>query len=70
MIEIFNVAPSGDVNGSVEAILDTLSTYRSDLCQLEVVSHGVGEVTEHDIQLAETFKGEKHDQSHKQKSFF
>ena len=55
--------PPGDVNGSVEAILDTLSTYRSDLCDLEVVSHGVGEVTEHDIQLAETFKGEKHCQT-------
>ena len=49
---------SGDVNGSVEAILDTLATYKSDLCRLDVISHGVGDVNEHDIQMAEAFDGE------------
>ena len=48
---------TGDVHGSIEAILDTLSTFDSKLCKLDLVSHGVGEVTEHDIQMAEAFNG-------------
>ncbi|GLH05257.1 Translation factor GUF1 homolog, mitochondrial [Gryllus bimaculatus] len=49
----------GDVDGSVEAILDVLETYNSnDDCQLSVIHYGVGQVTENDIELAETFGGE------------
>ncbi|KAG8235274.1 hypothetical protein J437_LFUL014274 [Ladona fulva] len=48
----------GDVNGSVEAILDVLDTYdsakNSDL-QLDLVHYGVGEVIESDLELAEPF---------------
>ncbi|KAK7874382.1 hypothetical protein R5R35_007843 [Gryllus longicercus] len=46
----------GDVDGSVEAILDVLETYNfNDDCQLSVIHYGVGQVTENDIELAETF---------------
>lgn len=46
-----------DVQGSLEAILDSLNTYDSNMCKLDIVSHGVGDVTEHDIQMAEMFNG-------------
>lgn len=47
----------GDVDGSVEAILDILDSYRSPQCQLHLLSFGVGIVTEQDVEMAETFKG-------------
>lgn len=46
-----------DVDGTLEAILDTLSTYTSQLCKLDLVHFGVGAVTENDVELAETFNG-------------
>lgn len=47
----------GDVNGSVEAILDVLDTYTcSDKCRINIVHYGVGEISESDIELARTFK--------------
>lgn len=49
---------SGDVDGSVEAILDVLDTYNSNSqCKLDVVHYGVGNVNENDIELAEIFDG-------------
>lgn len=49
---------AGDVHGSVEAILDVVSTYKShEACRLDVIHSGVGSVTESDIDLAETFEG-------------
>ena len=48
---------SADVNGSLEAILDAIKTYKSDKPKLSVVSSGVGPVTENDIRLVEPFKG-------------
>lgn len=52
-----NVILKGDVHGSVEAILDVLDTYTShDKCRLNIVHYGVGDVTDGDIELAETFK--------------
>ncbi|XP_075223031.1 mitochondrial translation initiation factor 2 isoform X2 [Lycorma delicatula] len=45
----------GDVDGSVEAILDLLMTYRSSLCKLDIVHFEVGSVTVSDVELAELF---------------
>ncbi|GIX89284.1 translation initiation factor IF-2, mitochondrial [Caerostris extrusa] len=48
----------GDVHGSVEAILQVVDTYDShDVCRVDVIDSGVGNVTENDILLAETFEG-------------
>lgn len=47
----------GDVDGSVEAILDILETYDSSQCQLNLLSYGVGIVTEQDVEMAAIFKG-------------
>ena len=50
-------ACAGDVDGSVEAILDTLDSYDSKLCRLDLIHYGVGNVTESDVELAEAFDG-------------
>lgn len=47
----------GDVDGSVEAILDILETYDCSQCQLNLLSYGVGIVTEQDVEMAAIFKG-------------
>lgn len=45
-----------DVDGSVESFLDVLDTYDCQTqCRVDVVHYGVGDVTETDIKLAETF---------------
>lgn len=46
-----------DVNGSLEAILDAINTYKAEKPKLSVVSSGVGPVTENDIRVLEPFKG-------------
>ncbi|XP_037620160.1 translation initiation factor IF-2, mitochondrial isoform X1 [Sebastes umbrosus] len=48
----------GDVDGSVEAILNILESYDAQQqCQLEVVHFGIGDVSENDINMADTFTG-------------
>ncbi|XP_039281839.1 translation initiation factor IF-2, mitochondrial isoform X2 [Nilaparvata lugens] len=47
----------GDVDGSVEAILDVLMTYKSDLCKLDVAHFDVGQVSLYDVTVAEPFNG-------------
>ncbi|XP_049899419.1 translation initiation factor IF-2, mitochondrial [Epinephelus moara] len=48
----------GDVDGSVEAILNILDGYDAQQqCQLEVIHFGIGDVSENDINMADTFKG-------------
>ena len=46
---------AGDVDGSVEAILDVLDSYDSAQCALDLVHYGVGPVTENDVKLAAPF---------------
>ena len=48
---------AGDVDGTVDAILDILDTYHSDLCHLHLLSYGVGDITEHDVDMAAAFNG-------------
>lgn len=47
----------GDVDGSVEAILDVLDTYHNPDVPLQVVHYGVGDTTPNDLELASLFKG-------------
>ncbi|KAM5227439.1 translation initiation factor IF-2, mitochondrial [Ctenodactylus gundi] len=48
----------GDVDGSVEAILGIIDTYdASHECELQLVHFGVGDISENDVHLAETFDG-------------
>ncbi|XP_069118591.1 LOW QUALITY PROTEIN: translation initiation factor IF-2, mitochondrial-like [Argopecten irradians] len=53
-----SVVIKGDVDGSVEAILNCLSTYKSPQCRLDVLKYDVGEVTTSDIETAEVFNGD------------
>ena len=48
---------SADVDGTLEAILNTLSTYNSKLCRLDLVHFGVGNVSEKDVDVAKDFDG-------------
>ncbi|XP_035449865.2 translation initiation factor IF-2, mitochondrial isoform X3 [Spodoptera frugiperda] len=51
------VVVKGDVDGSVEAILDILETYdEHDRVKLDLVHFGVGPVTPNDLETAEVFK--------------
>ncbi|XP_074644008.1 uncharacterized protein LOC141900831 [Tubulanus polymorphus] len=52
-----NIVIKGDVAGSVEAILDTLDTYQSEQCHLDIIHYGVGSISETDINLAKSFDG-------------
>ncbi|XP_064600179.1 translation initiation factor IF-2, mitochondrial-like isoform X2 [Liolophura sinensis] len=52
-----SVVVKADVDGSLEAILDTMDTYNSVKCELDLVHYGVGNITETDVELAESFNG-------------
>ncbi|XP_039743055.1 translation initiation factor IF-2, mitochondrial isoform X2 [Pteropus medius] len=55
---VLPVIIKGDVDGSVEAILNIMDTYdASHECELELVHFGVGDISENDVNLAETFHG-------------
>ncbi|XP_066521918.1 translation initiation factor IF-2, mitochondrial isoform X2 [Hoplias malabaricus] len=54
----FPLIVKGDVEGSVEAILNILESYDAhEQCQMDIVHFGVGDISENDINLAETFSG-------------
>ncbi|KAI8744462.1 translation initiation factor IF-2, mitochondrial-like [Biomphalaria glabrata] len=54
----YSMVLKGDVDGSVEAILDTLDTYHSKKCHLDIIHYGVGAVTESDVEMAAIFNGD------------
>ncbi len=43
-----------DVQGSLEALIHSLKKIRSDKIEVDIVSRGIGEVSESDIQMAKT----------------
>lgn len=49
---ILNVVLKGDVQGSVEAISDSLNKLTSDIAKINIISSGVGAITGSDINLA------------------
>jgi translation initiation factor IF-2 len=53
----FNIVLKADVQGSIEAIEQILSTIKSDEIAIEYVSIGVGNITESDIKLASSSQG-------------
>lgn len=55
-MKTLNVIVKGDVNGTLEAILDTLDTFTSNDLELDLVHYGVGDITENDLELARTFQ--------------
>ena len=48
---------TGDVLGSLEAISNVLGTFYSNICTVDIMKQDVGDVSESDIQLAQTFAG-------------
>lgn len=48
----------GDVDGSVETLMNLLDSYDAeDQCELSVLHFGTGDISETDVQLAHTFSG-------------
>ncbi|KAK5898632.1 hypothetical protein CesoFtcFv8_008189 [Champsocephalus esox] len=48
----------GDVDGSVEALLNILSSYDAQLqCPLDILHYGIGDISENDVNMANTFSG-------------
>ncbi|XP_029642566.1 translation initiation factor IF-2, mitochondrial isoform X1 [Octopus sinensis] len=52
-----SIVLKGDVDGSLEAIMDTLDTYKSQECRLDFLHYGIGSVTENDVEMAAAFEG-------------
>jgi translation initiation factor IF-2 len=53
---ILNVMLKADTNGSLEAIKDTLATMKNDDVEVRVTGEGVGDISDGDIQLANSSK--------------
>lgn len=49
---ILNIVLKGDVQGSVEAITDSLTKFSNDEVKVNIISSGVGGITESDVNLA------------------
>lgn len=53
---ILHVIVKADTKGSLEAVLDTLNTYRNEDVEVRVVANGVGDIGENDITMAQASK--------------
>ncbi|KFP78129.1 hypothetical protein N310_10979 [Acanthisitta chloris] len=55
---VLSLIVKGDVDGSVEAILNILDSYDcEEECKLDIVHFGMGDISETDLSLAEAFNG-------------
>ncbi|XP_017776839.1 PREDICTED: translation initiation factor IF-2, mitochondrial isoform X2 [Nicrophorus vespilloides] len=52
-----NLIIKADVDGTLEALLNTLDSYEEPDCVMDLVHYGVGAVTESDIEMAKSFNG-------------
>ncbi|KAG9293359.1 hypothetical protein G9A89_007605 [Geosiphon pyriformis] len=52
-----HIKPSTDVSGTIEAVVDALNSIGNSEVHFNVVQHGVGNITESDVQMASTSKG-------------
>lgn len=50
----------GDVSGSIEALASAVQCIGNEIVGVKIISTGVGEITETDIQLAKTSDSESH----------
>lgn len=50
--KVLNIVLKADMQGSVEAIADALTKLSNEEVKVEVIAHGVGGITESDVQLA------------------
>jgi translation initiation factor IF-2 len=53
-----NIVLKGDVSGSVEAVQGAIEGIGNHLAKVKVISTGVGEVTESDVNMARVAKGD------------
>lgn len=49
-----NIIIKADVQGSLEAIIDSLDKIKSDKVQVDIIDYGVGKLSESDVMLAES----------------
>lgn len=54
----FNILVKADVQGSLEAIIGILSTFKSDEVKVNIISTGVGSINESDIMIAAPFRAQ------------
>jgi len=52
--KVFKCIVKSDVSGTVEALVACLESIKSDKVSLEIISHGVGQITKNDIEFAST----------------
>ena len=62
MLSLFLIPCSGDVAGSVEVLESLLTKHQPHEFQFKIISSGVGNVTEADIELAHGTQGTTHRQ--------
>jgi translation initiation factor IF-2 len=55
--KLLKLVIKGDVSGSVEAVAGALEGIGNDIAGVKIISTGVGDVTETDVQLASTAQG-------------
>lgn len=56
--QVFTSSLTGDVSGTVEAVVDCLAGLQNKLIRVKVVHSGVGNISEGDVQLASACEGQ------------